>query len=301
VLDLLIDTDAGIDDLLAISFLLTQPNVNITAVTIVNGLAHPDAGAANVLRLLQLTNRLDIPVYLGAQKPLPGGTDFPEEWRKTADTLPGVTLPSTTGVPKADAVEFLADRFSSSSLVTLLALGPHTNLAEALALNEGDISGVDRMIMMGGAVLVEGNVTGHNDKKAEWNVFEDPDAAFSVFESGMRISMVPLDATQFVRIGQLFLDTAEKFTSPLGQVVFQLLSLGYASNDKDYFAWDPLAAVSVVAPSVVVDSQVLGIEIVTVPPEVGRTKENSAIPNKVQVATRASADKFRDVFLGAFS
>ncbi|WP_130421649.1 nucleoside hydrolase [Edaphobacter modestus] len=200
----------------------------------------------------------------------------------------------------SDAVAFLASRFSSTSPYTLLALGPQTNLAEALAQNQRTVSGIGQMIMMGGAVFVEGNVTGYHDKKAEWNIFEDPDAASSVFTSGMPISMVPLDATQFVPIDQSFLDAAKKFTSPLGHVVFQLLRLGYKSNDKSYFAWDPLAAVSVVAPSVV-QSQSVAIQIVTSPPEVGRTRADPSSPNKVMVATSASAEIFRNAFLDAFS
>ena len=298
MLDLLIDTDAGIDDLLAIAFLSTQSSVNIVAITVVNGLAHVDAGAANILRLLELTSRPEIPVYVGAVKPLPGGTDFPNEWRKTADKLPTVKLPPASIKAKADAVAFLSRRFSSASQATLLALGPQTNLAEALASNHGSVSGIEQMAMMGGAVFVEGNVGG--DKKAEWNIFEDPKAASVVFKSGMRIAMAPLDATQHVPIDESFLKAAAKFTSPLGRVVHQLLSLGYRTNDKNYFAWDPLAAVSIVAPSVL-RSESLGIEIVTTPPEVGRTKSDPANPNKVAVATWANAGIFRDTFLGAFS
>jgi inosine-uridine nucleoside N-ribohydrolase len=300
MIELLIDTDAGIDDLLAISFLLTQTNVNIQAITVVNGLSHPPAGAGNILKLLQLTNRLDIPVYIGAEKPLPGGTDFPEAWRKTADTLPGVTLPSTSATAKRDAVDYLAGVFEGSNPVTLLALGPQTNLSKALTQNGGKISGIGQMIMMGGAVYVKGNVAGHGDHKAaEWNIFEDPEAAASVFGAELSISMVPLDATQHVRIHKSFLKKASKFTSQLGQAVYQLLELGYTTNDKKYYAWDPLAAVSVVVPTVVSGSAV-GIQIVTSPPDVGKTLADSSAP-PVQVATSASPEAFGSAFLGAFS
>jgi inosine-uridine nucleoside N-ribohydrolase len=300
MIELLIDTDAGIDDLLAISFLLTQTNVNIQAITVVNGLAHPHAGAGNILKLLELTDQLDIPVYIGAEKPLPGGTDFPEAWRKTADTLPGVTLPSTSATAKRNAVDYLAGVFSSSNPVTLLALGPQTNLSKALTQNGGKTSGIAQMIMMGGAVYVKGNVAGHGDHKAaEWNIFEDPEAAASVFGAGLSISMVPLDATQYVPIGTSFLQQASGFTSPLGVAVYQLLQLGYTTNNEKYYAWDPLAAVSVVVPTVVSGSSV-GIEIVTSPPDVGKTQADDSAP-LVQVATSASASAFGSAFLGAFS
>jgi purine nucleosidase len=296
--DLLIDTDAGIDDLLALCFVLNQSAYNIAAITVVNGLAHVEAGATNILRILQLANRLDIPVYKGAVKPSPGGTDFPEDWRKTADELPGVDLPSTSVRPKEDAIGYLAQCFSSNVPATLLALGPQTNLAKALSSNGNRKSGIDQMIMMGGAVFVEGNVTG--DPSAEWNIFEDPNAAAAVFSSGMPIRMVPLDATQYVPIDQSFLNAAQKFTSPLGKVVSQLLTLGYTSNDGDYFAWDPLAAVSVTVPTVVT-AQSLDIQIVTTPPGIGRTENDPDGTPNAAVATTADPKTFGDAFLGAFS
>lgn len=295
---LIIDTDAGVDDLLAIAFLLTQQSVTIEAITVVNGLAHVPAGARNVLRLLEVAGNPDIPVYMGAKKPMPGGTDFPEVWRRTADELPGVALPSASGEPRPDAVDFLAKRFASSPF-TLLALGPHTNLATALALTGGGSSAVTSMTMMGGAVSVPGNVDQDGNRTAEWNMFEDPAAASAVFASKMPIAMVPLDATQDVPIDEQFLEAASELKSPLGKIVFQLLTLGYDSNDQDYFAWDPLAGMSVVLPQVV-KSSTQGITLVTARPNAGQTKSDPSSASQVDVATRAQADLFESTFLDAF-
>lgn len=297
---LIIDTDAGIDDLLAIAFLATQSSVIIDAITVVNGLSHVPAGARNVLRLLQLAGRTDIPVYMGAEQPMPGGTDFLAPWRKTADTLPGVTLPDTSMTAKTDAVGYLAQRFPASDVpFTLLALGPHTNLALALQAASGPAAAITGMVMMGGAVHVPGNVDMHDNTTAEWNMYEDPAAASQVFGAALPLSMVPLDATNHVPIGKSFLAAAAKLVSPLGVAVSQLLQLGYTSNDEDYFAWDPLAGTSIVVPGVVSGSPT-GIELVTTTPNAGWTQPVSTGAS-VTVNTAADAALFQSTFLGAFS
>src|ERR1700736_5092349 len=93
---IIIDTDAGSDDLMAIAFLLSHPSVKIEAITIANGLAHVDAGAKNLVRLLELSGRKDGPVFAGRNAPLRGNAEFPAPWRKTSDELPGVDLPAAS-------------------------------------------------------------------------------------------------------------------------------------------------------------------------------------------------------------
>src|SRR5690349_17853742 len=96
---LIIDTDAGSDDLMAIAFLLSRKDVQVEAITIANGLAHVNAGAANVLRLLELGGRGNVPVYNGRNTPMKGNAEFPAEWRRSSDELPGVQLPKSRRKP----------------------------------------------------------------------------------------------------------------------------------------------------------------------------------------------------------
>src|SRR5258708_13634022 len=77
----IIDTDAGSDDLMAIAFLVAHPSVSIEAITIVNGLAHVDAGARNMTRLLKLSRRREVPVFLGRTTPFRGTPPLPAQWR----------------------------------------------------------------------------------------------------------------------------------------------------------------------------------------------------------------------------
>lgn len=90
----IIDTDAGADDLMALAFLLASPGVHIEGITVGTGLAHVGPGARNVLRLLQVAGRSDIPVCIGRSTPLAGGRAFPQAWRALTDELPGVDLPT---------------------------------------------------------------------------------------------------------------------------------------------------------------------------------------------------------------
>src|SRR5436190_12490576 len=87
---IIVDTDVGSDDLLALAFLLSRPDVRIEAITVANGLAHVDQGARMVLRLLELAHRNEIPVYVGRATPLQGNAAFPAEWRKQMEELAGV-------------------------------------------------------------------------------------------------------------------------------------------------------------------------------------------------------------------
>src|SRR6266851_9976504 len=130
----IIDTDAGSDDLMAIAFLLAHPSVRIEAITIANGLAHVDPGSRNLIRLLELSGRRDVPVFAGRSTPLRGNAEFPADWRKTSDELPGVTLPTASRQPEPKrAAEYFVERLKDRAHpVRIVALGPLTNLAEAL-------------------------------------------------------------------------------------------------------------------------------------------------------------------------
>src|SRR5260370_39147217 len=156
----IIDTDAGSDDLMAIAFLLARKDVKIEAITIVDGLAHVPAGAANVLRLLQLAGAIEVPVYLGAEEPLERTAPFPTEWRRTSDNLPGVKLPVAKRKPeRRRATDFLVERLADTARpVRILALGPLTNVGDALPRVPQGVRAVTELVIMCGAVGVRGNL-----------------------------------------------------------------------------------------------------------------------------------------------
>ncbi len=305
---LVIDTDCGTDDLMAIAFLLSRKDVRIEAIVTVNGLAHARKGAENMLRLLELAGRPDIPVYAGRSNPEVGGAEFPADWRREADELTNVPLPVTSRRPdRRDGVDFLIGRFSAGPPLRILALGPLTNLSAALARAPAAARRLSDIVIMGGAVGVPGNIGAGGflkttNKTSEWNLFADPRAAKRVFTSAMKLRLVPLDATNRILIDAEFVRRFDALgLTPLGKFVSAILGLARKSIDGGfYFAWDPLAAAVLVDPRVA-KFRPLSIEIRIDSPEEGRTVEiRDAYPN-AEVAMGADAARFERVFFGAFA
>jgi inosine-uridine nucleoside N-ribohydrolase len=303
----LVDTDAGSDDLMALAYLLTQPEVELEAVTVVSGLAHVDRGARNVLRLLALAGRNDVPVFEGETKPIEGDAAFPDEWRANSDELRGVDLPEAgRAAAPTGAVDFLAARFAEPRKRRLLALGPLTNVARALERRPAAAGALESITIMGGALSVPGNLGDGGyfrteNKTAEWNMFVDPAAAQIVFTSGLPLVLVPLDATNRVPIDARFVRSfTRKAASPLARFVAQLLANEEELIRKSmYFAWDPLAAVVLLHPEAVRlrDGH---IEILRKPPTDGRTWLIPGTPPNARVAADADAKLFAKLFGGAF-
>lgn len=305
--NLIIDTDAGSDDILAIAYLLSHPSVHVDGITIANGLAHVDAGARNLAKLVEVSGRQNVPVFAGRPTPLRDNAEFPRDWRKLADDLPGVKLPASSRPPSPKpAADFLIEHLRDKKhVVSILALGPLTNLAEALKREPSISQSIERIVIMGGAINVPGNLGDGgafqtNNKTAEWNIFVDPLAARLVFRSHIPILLVPLDATNKVPIDLAFLSEFKaRAVSPLGQVAAQVLEADRESIvGKYFFAWDPLAAVALLHPEVV-RSKRLHIDVLQDAPATGRTAETPGNPN-ADVALDADAARFRKIFLEAF-
>ena len=300
-ISVIVDTDAGPDDFLALAFLLSSARVRIEAVTITTGLAHLDVGAANILRLLQLAGRDDVPVYVGRATPLTGDRSFPEDWRRLSDELPGVLLPETRRrAASQPAHEFLAARLGDTTRpATVLALGGLTNLAEAFRINDAAAGAMDRLVIMGGAIKVPGDLADGgiaDNTTAEWNFYIDPEAARRVFASGAPIRLVPLDATRKVPIDVNFQRMMQGSQRPLVRVAAQVLATVDDLIDQGtFFALDPLAAASIV------DEELLrftraAIEIRQNAPEEGRTVILPRGQANAEVALDANARRFVDLF-----
>lgn len=303
----IIDTDAGSDDVMAVALLLAHPGVKIDAITVVNGLAHVDAGARNMGRLLDLAGRHDVPVFAGRDHPLRGDHEFPAEWRKICDDLPGVPLPTASRKPEARrAADYLVERLRNArEPVRILALGPMTNLAEALERDPSIARNIVEMVIMGGAVHVPGNlqdggVFHTKNSAAEWNMYIDPQAASIVFRSGIPIRLIALDATNKVHIGGDFLrEFQSKPLTPLGRVVAGVLEAGRGSIEQGiFYAWDPLAAAALLQPGIL-KTVPMHIEVRQDPPDEGQTAAMPGAAN-TQVAVDANGDAFRALFQASF-
>ncbi len=306
----IVDTDCGTDDMMAIAYLLAAKEIDLRAITVVNGLAHVDQGARNILNLLELAGGRNIPVFIGESHPLAGSAAFPDEWRRLSDSLPGVQLPQSVREPqKESAADFLAKQLrlpSGGPGLRILALGPLTNLARALEAASGRIRGIRSIVIMGGAVNVRGNlgdggVFNTSNKSAEWNMYIDPLAARRVFACGAPIEMIPLDATNRVLINSAFVrDFSKKAATPLSRFVAQLFaSEEDLINQHAFYAWDPLAAVVLVHPGIA-SFRDLGIDIATAPPFDGQTRAHASKTANARAAVDADAAGFLRLFNAAF-
>jgi len=244
VVPVVIDTDVGSDDVMAVLYLLSRPDVEVKAITVSGtGLAHCEPGVRTVLGLLELVAAPDVPVACGRETPLGGANAFPEEWRAGADAGYGLELPTTDRQPaEVDAVSVLSSAIRGADQPTLVALGPLTNVAEAFAEDPSLAREVEAVFAMGGALRAPGNV-GANPQ-AEWNFHADPRAVDMVLRSGAEVTLVPLDMTNAVPVTGYFADAlAGHHVTPQADAVLALFEHDPRLVEPGFFFWDPLAAV----------------------------------------------------------
>jgi inosine-uridine nucleoside N-ribohydrolase len=217
-----------------------------------------------------------------------------------------VTLPASSRQPESKpAADYLIERLRDQTRpVRILALGPLTNLAEALKRDPSAVGAIEELVIMGGALRVPGNLGDGglfktDNTTAEWNIFVDPLAARIVFRSGVPIRLIPLDATNKVPVDPPFLAKFQSGArSPLARIVAQVLETDRAFIQAGFFyAWDPLAALALLHPAVVKTTN-LHIDIQQDPPEEGRTVQTPGRPN-ARVAVDADGVAWRKLFLEA--
>lgn len=189
----MIDTDPGVDDAIALLVAIASPEVELLAVTTVFGNVSVEQTTENALAILALAGADDVPVAAGAERPLVHSQPHRAAHVHGANGLGGVELPhARRNAEQTPAVRFLADLLhSSSSPVTVCAVGPLTNIALLVATEPAVSARIERLVVMGGAYGA-GNVT----PTAEFNVWSDPEAAHRVLSSGLPITVVGLDVTR---------------------------------------------------------------------------------------------------------
>lgn len=192
-----IDTDPGIDDAVAILFALGQADFDVLGITTVAGNIGIRTTTRNAGRILALAGRGDIPVVAGAAGPL-ARKGFDTIDIHGAEGLGGAAFPEPLAHPhEADASAWLADLLDANppGAIDILALGPLTNIARLILDRPRSARRLGRVIAMGGAIHEPGNV----GPRAEFNIAADPEAAGIVFASGLAVTLVPLDVTRKVR------------------------------------------------------------------------------------------------------
>jgi inosine-uridine nucleoside N-ribohydrolase len=267
----IVDTDLSSDDVIALLYVAQDPRVDLRAVTVSGtGLVHCPGGARIALDVLALAGRRDVPVACGSGIPLAGGNAPPEEWRRAADDLFGVTLPPSSRRAEPDAVRLLASAIEAAPAEpTVLELAPMTNLASVLKTDRAAAARLHRIVAMGGAIDVDGNAP--DRPRAEINVWSDPVAARAVLRSGVPVRLLPLDATDQVPVTTFVARALARYqyATPEATLAAQIVAATNMARGGSYF-WDPLAAVAMTEPGLV-RSSTRRLDVVTRGEAAGRT------------------------------
>ncbi len=217
---IILDTDPGIDDALALFLALASPEVQLEAVTTVHGNVPVELTTRNALSLLAVAGRSDIPVARGSAGPLVRAP-VNAKYVHGPTGLGTLTLPDPQqNVVEQPAVDLLIERvLAAPGELTLVAIGPLTNLALALRREPAIARHARQVVIMGGALRVPGNVT----PAAEFNIYADPHAAQIVLQAGWPIRLVSLDVTnQTVMSREQVRQLAQK-QRPVSQCIEQML------------------------------------------------------------------------------
>ncbi|MBR1642744.1 MAG: nucleoside hydrolase [Butyrivibrio sp.] len=302
---IIIDCDPGIDDSLAIMLALNSPEVEVVGITIVAGNSPCELGFKNAKRVLKFLGRLDVPVYVGADRPRV------REYVNALDThgsdgLGESFLPEVPDqmIPDLSAVEFMSQALKGGD-VSVIALGPLTNLADLIDRDREVFLSIKRLVSMGGNFRSHGNCS----PVAEYNYWEDPDSAKVVFnamyEAGREIEMVGLDVTRKIVLTYDILDEMKRKNPVVGDFVEKITNFYF----KFHWEWehirgcvinDPLAVAQFIDQSILsgfsafTDVETLGISIGQTVVDSMRfyRKESNAL-----IYTKVNEKAFWDLFL----
>ena len=261
---IIFDTDPGTDDAMALMLALNSPELDIRAITVVPGNVTARQGLENALRMVSLANRCDIPIAAGAQHPLFQKLITAEFWHGK-NGLANIELPASKC--KVDArygpdliIEMV---HAAPHEITLVPVGPLTNIALAVEKDPSIIPLVKEVIIMGGSIT-GGNV----NAAAEANIYNDPEAAQIVFQAGWPLTMVGLDVGDKTLLTKKYLEPLRQSHGPENDFIFQVasylidLSAQFGSDGTPMY--DPLAvgvaidATLVKAPAMHVDVETRG-------------------------------------------
>ncbi len=249
---IIIDTDPGIDDAMAILLALRSPELKVEAITPVSGNVPLELTLPNALRLVEIAGRTDIPVAAGASEPLVRRL-VTATHAHGENGLGGVEFPPPSIKPVKETATEIIRRIvrGSPGEISIVAIGPLTNIATVLRADPELAALIPAIVLMGGS-LSGGNVT----PAAEFNFYVDPEAALIVFHSGIPITMVGLDVTRKVQLREEHVAALEAGKNPSSQAAGRIMRSTMERNRKTGFPGgptmhDPLALASMIDSAVV--------------------------------------------------
>jgi inosine-uridine nucleoside N-ribohydrolase len=300
---IILDTDPGIDDAMALFLALASPEIQLEAVTTVSGNVSIEHTTRNALALLELAGRSDIPVARGSERPILRLPTFAEEVHNSQGLgyleLPKPTRPSMS----VRAVDVIIDKvMGAPGEISLVAIGPLTNLALALRQEPMIAQLVREVVIMGGALRVPGNTT----PCAEFNIFVDPHAAQMVFHAGWPIRLVSLDVTMQTPMHRDQVNLLAQLGTPVPRAIKQMVDFFFdvfapAWHESAFHMHDPLALAAAFRPDLItwepvyVDVELQGS--LTLGETVAYFRRSDTPSPNLRASVAVDADAFMDLFL----
>lgn len=232
---IIIDTDPGQDDAIAILAALASPELEVLGITAVAGNVPLSLTELNARKLCELAGRPDMKVFAGCARPMVRDLVTAEEVHgKTGLDGPDLPAPRMALQP-AHAIDWIVDTLMTepAGSVTLCPLGPLTNIAMAMVKEPAIVPRIDEIVLMGGGYFAGGNTT----PAAEFNIFVDPHAAHVVFSSGAKLTKAPLDVTHKALMNRQFISDLRALGTPVGIASAQMLDF-YERFDKERYGED---------------------------------------------------------------
>ncbi|MBO9311683.1 MAG: nucleoside hydrolase [Chloroflexus sp.] len=234
---IILDTDPGIDDALAILLALASPEVELLGLSIVHGNCTLAEAVANGLAILELGGGQHIPLFVGCDRPLLRPLTTAHETHGQRGLGYAQLPPADLQPAREHAVDFIIrTALSAPGEITLVAVGPLTNVALALRKEPRLAGALREIVMMGSALRADGNVT----PRAEFNVYADPHAAHIVFSSGVPLVIMPWDITRLVRLHESEVDRLAQPGKPIGRFIAEATRF-YIEFHRRYFGYDGCA------------------------------------------------------------
>ncbi|MBA0872586.1 hypothetical protein Goshw_016683 [Gossypium schwendimanii] len=252
---IIIDTDPGIDDAMAIFVALRSPEVEVIGLTTIYGNVYTTLATRNALHLLEIADRTDIPVAEGSHVTFTNDKKLRiADFVHGADGLGNQNFPPPEGKPiDMSATDFLVEQANLyPGKVTVVALGPLTNIALAIQKDPSFVKNIGQIVLLGGAFAVNGNV----NPAAEANIFGDPDAADIVFTSGADVLAVGINVTHQVILTDSDRETLASSNGKFAQYLLKILEVYFnyhrdAYSTKGVYLHDPTAMLAAINPSLI--------------------------------------------------
>jgi inosine-uridine nucleoside N-ribohydrolase len=193
---IILDTDPGVDDALAFLLAFSSPEIKVEAVTTVDGNVDVEKGTQNARQLLEFLGRTDVPVARGANHPMLRSMQHAESYHGKTGLMDAILPETKMKIDKRGAAQLIIDEVGNLGKdLTIVAIGPLTNIATAVLADPTIPEKVNGLVIMGGAFGLTPYGTGNANAVAEFNIWHDPDAAKLIFDSGIPTTCIGLDTT----------------------------------------------------------------------------------------------------------